>query len=124
MPNQVYHGGQQPEDDFQKDLHRERREKHEQFASDLKGINFVNQGLSQEEMRHIPVLTEGSPLLQGATYYDLRHPGRGAFVAQASMHATDDNYYVPKSEVDYLLWNRLIGVTDPDRLDLADNQNQ
>ena len=29
------------------------------------------------------------------------------------------NWYVPKTEVDYQLWNRLIGVHNPERLGLA-----
>lgn len=32
------------------------------------------------------------------------------------MEATDNNWYVPKSEVSYQLWNRLIGVQNPERL--------
>jgi hypothetical protein len=36
------------------------------------------------------------------------------------MEVGPDNWYVPKSEVDYQLWNRLIGVTSPERLGDAD----
>jgi len=33
-----------------------------------------------------------------------------------SMEAGSDNWYVPKTEVDYQLWNRLTGVQNPERL--------
>ncbi len=33
------------------------------------------------------------------------------------MEAGPENLCVPKSEVDYVLRNRLTGVTDPERLD-------
>ena len=32
------------------------------------------------------------------------------------MVATKEHWYVPKAAVDYELWNRLIGVSDPERL--------
>jgi hypothetical protein len=32
-----------------------------------------------------------------------------------SMTAGQHHMYVPKSETDYQLWNRLIGVTNPER---------
>jgi hypothetical protein len=40
------------------------------------------------------------------------------------MVAGASNYYVPKDNIDYTLWNRLIGVTNPERLDIADGQQQ
>ena len=36
------------------------------------------------------------------------------------MEAGPDNLYVPKTEVHYQLWNRLIGVTDPARTGQAE----
>ena len=54
---------------------------------------------------------------QGATYLDLSHRDRGPFTAGADMVAGPANRYVPKSEVEYPLWNRLVGVADPARLD-------
>lgn len=33
------------------------------------------------------------------------------------MEAGANNWYVPKTEVSYWLWNRLIGVENPERLD-------
>jgi hypothetical protein len=39
----------------------------------------------------------------------------------ANMEAGTDNYYVPKTEVGYQLWNKLIGVENPERLDQAND---
>jgi len=40
---------------------------------------------------------------------------RREFKATASMEVEAGKLIVPKSEVDYQLWNRLRGVTDPAR---------
>ena len=32
------------------------------------------------------------------------------------MVATPEHWYVPKDAVDYELWNRLVGVSNPERL--------
>ena len=56
-------------------------------------------------------------LEQGATYLDLANPNARPFKALGGMTAGPDNLYIPKDEVDYLLWNRLTGVSTPERLD-------
>jgi hypothetical protein len=38
------------------------------------------------------------------------------------MEAGPENWYVPKSEIDYQLWNLLIGVDNPERLGRADEE--
>ena len=42
---------------------------------------------------------------------------QGEFVATSDMVAEVDNYYVPKKETDYLLWNRLNQIDLPARID-------
>jgi hypothetical protein len=86
-------------------------------AYDIKELHDMLSNLTDDELRNIMVLCEGARLEQGARYLDLRHPERGEFVALANMVAGPDNYYVPKKDTDYVLWNRLIGVTNPERLD-------
>ena len=54
-----------------------------------------------------------------ATPIDLRADQIREFSALGNMEAGPDTWYVPKAEVDYPLWNRLIGVTNPERLDRA-----
>ena len=59
----------------------------------------------------------GARLQQGAVYLDLACPAHRPFTAKGGMVADLDHYYVPKDEIDYVLWNRLTGVTNPERLD-------
>ena len=74
------------------------------------------EGITDDGLKQIPVLWEGMRLEQGATYIDLRDPERREFTATADMFAGRDNWYVPKHGVDYELWNRLIGINNPERL--------
>jgi hypothetical protein len=87
---------------------------------DFKDVQRMLHGLNDDEMRSIPVVSEGTRLEQGATYIDLRDENGREFTATAEMIAGPDNLYVPKSEVHYVLWNRLRGVNDPKRLDRGD----
>ena len=61
----------------------------------------------------IPVLPQGSRLEQGATYIDLNNLERGEFTATGDMEAGPDNWYVPKTEVPYEIWNGLVGLKGP-----------
>jgi len=85
-------------------------------ASEIKELHERLRPLSENELKQIPVLQTGSRLEQGATYLDLANPARGAFQAMGSMEAGPDNWYVPKSDVDYELWDWLIGRDDPERV--------
>ncbi len=78
--------------------------------------------LSHEQLKEIPVLDVGRHLRQGATYLDLADERRQPFTAMGSMVADADHYYAPKDDMDYMLWNRLIGVTPPERQSSADEQ--
>lgn len=91
-------------------------------ASELPGARDRIQDLSKDELEQLPVLPEGSRLEQGATYVDLRDPDRREFTATAGMVAGPDHWYVPKNKVGYQLWNRVIGVTNPERLGEADER--
>jgi hypothetical protein len=86
-------------------------------AHDIKELHRQLQEYTDDELKRIPVLPPGSRLAQGKTYIDLRDSAHREFKATGDMEAGPDNWLVPKSEVDYVLWNRLIGVTDPARLD-------
>ena len=66
-------------------------------------------------LKRIPVLSEGSRLEHGATYLDLKNPSPRELTATGDRIAGPDNWYVPKDVVDYQLWNRLLGVTEPER---------
>src|SRR5438876_1005504 len=58
-------------------------------------------------------------LEQGATYIDLASDAPREFTATGDMVANRDHCYVLKSAVDYTLWNRLIGVENPERTGIA-----
>jgi hypothetical protein len=89
-------------------------------AYDLNQLHRQLADFTDDELKHIPVLPRGSRLEQGATYVDLRESERREFTATGDMEAGPGNWYVPKNQVDYQLWNRLIGVGDPERLGIAD----
>jgi hypothetical protein len=89
-------------------------------AYDMKDVHQLWRGLSNTDLKQIPVLEEGTRLEQGATYLDLNDPQRGEIRALGNMEAGPTNRYVAKSAVDYQLWNALIGVETPERLGAAD----
>jgi hypothetical protein len=85
-------------------------------AYDLKDVHRMLEGITDVGLKQIPVLWPGARLEQGAVYIDLRDPHRTEFKATGDLVVGPDNWYVPKDAVDYELWNRLIGVTNPERL--------
>ncbi len=84
-------------------------------AHDVKEAHRILHGFTDDLLKQIPILPAGSRLEQNATYIDIRDPSRREIHASSDMVAGEENLYVPKSEVDYQLWNRLIGVTTPER---------
>jgi hypothetical protein len=52
----------------------------------------------------------GTLLAQGAVYVDLQGRMLREITATDDMTAGPNNWYVPKKEVDYRLWNRVIGI--------------
>lgn len=89
-------------------------------AYDIKETHDLLQDFTDDELKRVLILAPGSRLKQGATYINLKDPARREFTATAEMEAEPGNLFVPKSEVDYQLWNRLIGVENPERLGEAD----
>jgi hypothetical protein len=89
-------------------------------AYDIKNLHNRLNDFEDDDLKGIPVLPPGTALEQRATYIDLRESQPKEIKARAGMKAGQKNWYVPKSEVDYVVWNRLIGVTNPERLDQAD----
>jgi len=82
-------------------------------AYDVKEAHRLLNGYTDDQLKQIPILPAGSRLEQDATYLDLADLAKGEFKATSGMEA--GALFVPKSEVDYQLWNRLRGVTDPAR---------
>ena len=84
-------------------------------ASDVKQVHAILKDMTNDELTQIPILDAGSRLEQDGTYLDLNDADRQEFTAAFGMEAGPDSLIVPKTEVDYQLWNRLRGVTDPAR---------
>lgn len=84
---------------------------------DYKAATRELPGLTDADLKRIPVLREGMRLVQGSTFFDVADPNARPFKALGGMTAGPDNLYIPKDETDYLLWNRLTGVSTPERLD-------
>ena len=92
------------------------RERGLQTAYDLRNVHRSLQQFEDDDLKRIPVVPTGARLQQGATYIDLNDPDREEFTAMGDMQADSGSCYVPKSEVPYPVWNRLIGVENPERL--------
>jgi hypothetical protein len=120
----AFRPGEQHPERWREDLNPERMsgqnvgisEQHARSAYDLKEAHRMLEGITDDGLKQIPVLWPGTRLEQGATYIDLRDPERREFTATGDMVAGRDNWYVPKDGVDYQLWNRLIGIDNPERL--------
>ena len=78
-------------------------------AYDVKPVHRQLHAFSDDELKLIPILPEGSRLEQGATYIDLTNLDIGEFTATGDMRAGPNNCIVAKKIVPYTLWNRLIG---------------
>ncbi len=90
-------------------------------AYDLKDAHDALHEFRDDVLAQIPIVPEGTRLQQGATYIDLKGD-RKEFTARADMEAEPGHWYVAKDEVDYQLWNMLIGVKNPERLNLVDER--
>jgi hypothetical protein len=132
MPDKNWRPGEQHPEEYRPDLNPDAMagqnigvagphpELDARTAYELKELHRRLVGFSDDELKQIPILPRGSRLEQGATYVDLRESDRREFTATGDMEAGPGNWYVPKNQVDYQLWNRLIGVGDPERLGIAD----
>ena len=98
-----------------------RPEKDAPTADEYKELHERFPQFRNDELRQFPILPQGTRLEQGAAYCDLREDQPREFVATAQIVAGEKNLFVPKSEVDYQLWNRLIGVENPERTGEADD---
>jgi hypothetical protein len=94
-------------------------EKTARTAYDVKPLHDRLAAINDDDLKRIPVMPSGSRLEQGATYVDLHESEPREFTATGNMTSGPDNWYVPKSAVPYWIWNTLIGVDNPERLDNA-----
>jgi hypothetical protein len=78
-------------------------------AYDVKAVHRVLSDLSDADLKAIPVLPEGTRLMQGSVYVDLLAAPRRELTATNDMEADAPHAYAPKSQVPYEVWNRLLG---------------
>lgn len=128
MPEKPGQPTDQNPDEWEQDLHPDSMagqnvglegphpEKDAQTAYEIKELHGILENYTSDELKQIPVLPPKSRLEQGAKYINLKDPTRQVFTAMGSMEAEPSGWYVPKTEVDYQLWNRLTGVQNPERL--------
>jgi hypothetical protein len=69
--------------------------------------------VSDDELKQIPLMPAGARLEANAHYLNLAE--RNEFQAEGNETVLEDQYIVPKSEVDYQLWNWLRGEEDVER---------
>ena len=91
-------------------------------AYNVKDTHRLWNGLSDADLKQLPVVPEATGLQEGAVYFDLNDPDRGEIRAHGDMVAGPENRYVAKSAVPYPLWNALIGVEEPERLNVGDER--
>jgi hypothetical protein len=84
-------------------------------AKDVKEAHALLAEFADDELKRIPILPVGTRLEANATYINLRESPAVEFTAEGSEDVGELDFIVPKAEVDYQLWNRLIGVKDPER---------
>lgn len=85
-------------------------------AYDVKDAHRRLADFTDDQLKQIAIMPPGSRLEQDATYIDLADPDHREFKATSGMEARPGQLLVPKSVVDYQLWNRLRGITDPARI--------
>ena len=89
-------------------------------ALDDKELHNQFPDLTNTELRTLSVVEPGTRLEQGGTYADLNDLGRGPFKAMGGEFATEENRYIAKRDVDYELWNRIVGQGAEPRVERPD----
>jgi hypothetical protein len=84
-------------------------------AKDAKDVHQMLSEFTDDELLRIPLMPKGSRLEANATYINLHDAVPQEFTAEGNEEVGDETYIVPKAEVDYQLWNRLIGISTPYR---------
>ncbi|MBX9623255.1 MAG: hypothetical protein K2X82_05530 [Gemmataceae bacterium] len=74
---------------------------------------LLRDAFSDDELRRVRLVPEGTRLDQGAVYVDLRDPTRAEVKARGDMSVGSGELVVPKAEIGYELWNRLTRPPGP-----------
>jgi hypothetical protein len=82
-------------------------------AYSVKEVHRWLSDVPDDELKQIPLMPVGARLEAGAHYFDLAE--RCEFQAEGAETVLEDQFIVPKTEVDYQLANWLRGVEDDAR---------
>lgn len=96
-----------------------RAEQEAPTAHDVRAVQMVlRDEFSQDELKQVTVLQEGQRLQQGGRYVLLRldTAEREEFTATGNQKVGPGQRIVPKATVPYSIWNRLVGVENPERI--------
>jgi len=85
----------------------ETRQRGLRTAYDVKSVHRALRDWRDDDLKQVPIVEPGTRLQQGATYLDLE---RGAFTATAEMSVRPEQTVVPKDDVHYDTWNRLVAA--------------
>ena len=89
------------------------REQAIRTAYEVKEIHRSLNGFADDDLKQIPILPNGARLQQGATYIDLADAPPREITAMGGDSVEPGHFIVPKDQVPYELWNRLIGEEKP-----------
>ena len=93
-------------------------------AADINVLGERLNNFTRDELSQIPIVPAGTKLKQGGVYVDMRIPASVPFTASAEIPATEMNYYAPKAETPYELWNRLVAALGPATMGEASRDEQ
>jgi hypothetical protein len=84
---------------------------HARTAADFKElVRMFHDRFTMDELRQMPIVPAGTQLKQNAAYLDLAARESGAFMVRGPVVAREDRFLIPKHEVPYELWNRLLEI--------------
>jgi hypothetical protein len=81
-------------------------------GASIKELHTRLADLTNDQLKQLVILPEGSRLKQGAKYLDLERLDQGEFVATAGMSVEPGQQLIAKHNTDYLLWDHLAGVAE------------
>jgi hypothetical protein len=93
-----------------------RSDRHARTAADIEALTEKLTDFTRDELAKIPIVSVGTKLKQGAVYLDLRSPAPVPFTATGENIAQEVNYFTPRAEIRYEIWNRLVNKLEPARL--------
>jgi hypothetical protein len=85
-------------------------------AKDVKELHDLLNDFRDGELSRIPVMPRGARLEANATYMNFREAAAQEFTAEGKEEVGENDLIVPKREVDYELWNRLVEATATGRV--------